>query len=124
MDVRTALLTTACLVLAPLAARAGPDTPESVALDPMTVTPKTYPLDETWERLRRTMESAPCLGCGQEQDAARRSVYEKAYYGTGAVLSFLSGMPQQPPNPSFEERLETRVVGDWRRYERAPAEVE
>jgi hypothetical protein len=89
-------------------------------LDPITVTPQVNPLDESMEKLRAMMEEAPCLGCGPQQEAARKSIYTKTYYGVGAVLSFLSGMPEKPPDPNLEERLEDRVRGDWRQYEREP----
>ncbi len=101
----------------PTAAQAEED---EIELEPIIVTPKINPLDESTERLRKMMEDSSCRGCGPLIEASRESIYEKTYYGIGAVLSFLSGMPENPPNPSLEERLEGRVAGDWRMYERDP----
>lgn len=135
---RAPLELTACLGLmaAAVAHAQAPDTPRTAIadtapasgateLDPVVIRPPpTNLLDESRERLLRMMEESPCLGCGPEQDQARISIYTKTYYGVGAVLSFLSGMPEHPPEATPAERTEARVVNDWRRAERAPAEVE
>lgn len=89
---------------------------DAVELESITVTPQINPLDASMERLRNMMEDAPCLGCGPVQDAARENVYLKY----GSYLSFLTGAGLEPPNPSAEERVEARVAGDWRQYERDP----
>lgn len=89
-------------------------------LPPIIVVPKVNPLDESMERLRRMMEDSSCQGCGPLIEASRESVYDQAYYGVGAVLSFLSGMPEKPPVISAAERTEGRIAGDWRQYERDP----
>ncbi|MBI3171532.1 MAG: hypothetical protein HYZ32_02945 [Hydrocarboniphaga effusa] len=104
-------------VAGPAPAQAAED---EIELEPIIVTPKINPLDESTERLRKMLEDSSCVGCGPLIEASRESIYKKAYYGVGAVLSFLSGMPEEPPNPTLEERLEGRVAGDWRMYERDP----
>lgn len=89
-------------------------------LEPMVVTPKINPLDANMERLRKMLDEPGCQGCGPLIKASRESVYDKTYYGVGAVLSFLSGMPEKPFNISPEDRVEGRIAGDWRQYERDP----
>lgn len=93
-----------------------PAQPEATELDPMIVTPRANPLDESLERLRRMMEDAPCLGCGPEQDAARASPYGRI----GKIITALTGLGVEPPNPDLEQRRETRVAEEWRVSEYGP----
>lgn len=97
---------------------AAPAEENATELEPIIVTPKTNPLDANMERLRKTLDN--CGGCGPLIEADRESVYKKSYHGVGAVLSFLSGMPEKPFNLTPEERAEGRIAGDWRQYERDP----
>lgn len=94
--------------------------PDATELEPIIVTPKVNPLNESMERLRKMMEDPNCKGCGPLLEADRESIYEKSYYGIGAVLSFISGMPEKPFNMTEQERAEGRIANDWRQYERDP----
>ena len=87
-----------------------------IELDPITVTPLPNPLDESLERLRAMMESAPCLGCGPEQDAARANPYGRI----GKIITALTGLGVEPPNPDLEDRREARVANEWRVSEYGP----
>jgi hypothetical protein len=78
-------------------------------LDPIVVTPRVNPLDESLDRLREMMEQAPCLGC---EVKLRESPAE-------SFVNFVL-FKAQPPNPDFEQRLESRLADDWRVAERGP----
>lgn len=106
------------VLLGGLAPAAGAQEADDAAteLDPMLVTPRHNPLDESLERLRNVMENAPCLGCGPEQDAARANPYGRL----GRIVTALTGLGATPPDPTLEERRETRVAEDWRVSEYGP----
>lgn len=106
------------VLLGALAPAAGAQEADDAAteLDPMLVTPRHNPLDESLERLRNMMENAPCLGCGPEQDAARANPYGRL----GRIVTALTGLGATPPDPTLEERRETRVAEDWRVSEYGP----
>ena len=91
-------------------------------LEPMVVKPKADPLNEmldtNMERLRKDITG--CVRCPPLIEVDRESIYDKTYYGVGAVLSFFSGFPEKPPQISPERRAELRIVHDWRMYERDP----
>jgi len=89
---------------------------EMLELEPITVTGQINPLDASLFRLRKMMEDAPCMGCGPLQEAARENPYLKV----GSFLSFVTGAALEPPNPSPEERLEGRIIDDWKWGERGP----
>lgn len=78
-------------------------------LDPIIVTPRINPLDQSLDRLREMMEQAPCLGCEVQ---LRESLAE-------SFVNFVL-FKAQPPNPDFEQRLESRLANDWRVAEWGP----
>lgn len=83
---------------------------EPVELDPITVRPPRNILDESDERLRAMMESMPCLGC--DGPPPRRTLAQDA---VDFVLA-----KAEPPNPDREQRIEHRLVNDWRVSEYGP----
>lgn len=81
-------------------------TPEdSVELDPIRVTPQFNPLDLPYERLRKMMEDAPHLGSAVPFREDWTEVVAKLFV---------------PPDPDFADRLEHRIVNDWRKSEWGP----
>lgn len=97
----------------PVTAQSGKDATE---LEPIIVTPKTNPLDESMERLRKMMEDPACTDCGPLLQTDQESVYLKI----GKAVSFFTGAGLEPPNPDLDERLKYRLVNDWRAAERGP----
>lgn len=114
--VRTLILAAVLSGVAAPASAQDADEPAATELDPILVTPRHNPLDESLERLRNMMENAPCLGCGPEQDAARANPYGRL----GRIVTALTGLGAEPPDPTLEERRETRVAEDWRVSEYGP----
>jgi hypothetical protein len=90
--------------------------PATTELEPILVTPKVNPLEESMERLRRMMEDPACEGCGPLIQADPENIYLKI----GKAVSFLTGAGLEPPNPDFNHRLEYRLLNDWRAAERGP----
>jgi hypothetical protein len=82
----------------------------------MVVRPEINPLERSRERLREMLEDAPCLGCGPEQEAARANPYG----WIGVVLTALTGLGAEPPDPDAEQRLEHRLRSEWRLAEYGP----
>lgn len=79
---------------------------EATELDPITVTrPAPNPLDASREKLRRMMEDAPNGGS---------AVPFRPDWTEGVAAWFV------PPELTFEERREGRLVTDWRIAERGP----
>lgn len=111
-----ALMLAALLGGAAPCATAQDDRAPSTELDTIVVTPARNPLDESLERLRDMMEDAPCLGCGPEQDAARASPYGKL----GKIITALTGLGVEPPDPNLEDRREARLASEWRVSEYGP----
>lgn len=110
-----AIAVAAVLAGFPPRAAAQPDA-DATELDPMVVQPLDNPLDESLERLRAMMENAPCLGCGPQQDAARSNPYGRI----GRIITALTGLGVEPPNPTLEQRVEYRLANDWRVSEYGP----
>lgn len=100
----------------PCAAAQDESPASSTELDTIVVTPTRNPLDESLERLRRMMEDAPCLGCGPEQEAARANPYGRL----GKIITALTGLGVEPPDPNLEDRREARIAGEWRVSEYGP----
>lgn len=96
------LLTAAAIGAAAGAARAQD---EPTQLDPITVTRPANPLDDSRNKLRRMLETAPDGGAAVPFTEDWTAVVARAFV---------------PPNPSFEQRLESRIVNDWRFYEYGP----
>lgn len=93
---------------APLAP-AWADDEEPVELEPLEVRPRTDPLWADREHLRRLIDDQPCLGC----DEKLRKSLAKAFAEFVAYKA-------RVPNPSFEERRESRLGNEWRVSERGP----
>jgi hypothetical protein len=115
------LLTAACLAMAAggsvhaadrATAEKSPAADERVAeFEPILVTPRVNPLDESRERLRAMMERAPCLGC--EAYAHQRDAYDVVRDVIGGLTGFTAN-PLEVPNPALDERRESRIANEWR----------
>jgi hypothetical protein len=82
-----------------------------VELEPLIVTAPANPLDSSRERLRAMMENAPCLGCGAY--APQQDVYDVVREVIGQLTGF-TRYPLEVPNPTLEERRESRLANEWR----------
>lgn len=104
------------LSASPLAMADGELTAASTPLDPIVVTPRADPFDESMQRLRKSMEDPDCRGCPLELRAYRKSVYEQL----GDAVGFITGIGIDPPRLSPAERTQMRVRNEWRKAEWGP----
>lgn len=104
------------LSASPLAMADGGTPTASTPLDPIVVTPRADPFDESMQRLRKSMEDPACRGCPPELRAYRKSVYEQF----GDAIGFITGVGMDPPKLSPSERTQMRIRNEWRKAEWGP----
>lgn len=82
---------------------------EAVELEPMEVRPGVDPLWADREHLRTLIDDQPCLGCDEQVRKALANAFADYVLAKAAV-----------PDPTFEERRESRIQNEWRVSERGP----
>lgn len=104
------------LVLAAPLSAAADDADPGTPLDPIVVTPRSDPYDESMQRLRESMEDPDCRDCPPLIQAGRKSVYEQI----GEAIGFITGAGLEPPQLTPAERTHLRIRNEWRKAEWGP----